>query len=213
MPNKTLEIIAKSLVDGSVASVKKWVEKAISEGIPAKEILNEGLLAGMDEVGILFKEGDMFVPEVLVSAKAMHAGMEIIKPLLLSAGVDAAAKILMVTVEGDLHDIGIKLVGMMMEGAGFEVKNIGVDVPVAKIIEEVKAMQPDIIGLSAMLTTTMVNMKDVIDALKEEGLLEKTKVMVGGAPLSPAYAEKIGGNYSADASEAIVNAKQLVSMS
>ena len=189
------------------------MQKAVDEGIPAKEILNDGLLAGMDEVSILFKDGEMFVPEVLVSAKAMQAGVEIIKPLLLAAGVESSAKILMVTVEGDLHDIGIKLVGMMLEGAGFEVINIGVDIPAAKIVEKVKEIKPDIVGLSAMLTTTMATMKDVIDALKEEGLTENMPVMVGGAPLSPMYAEKIGGYYSSDANEAVTVAKQLLSVS
>ena len=212
MSSKTLEIIAEALVDGDVSLVKSSVQKAVEEGIIAKEILNEGLLAGMDEVGDLFKEGEMFVPEVLVAAKAMQAGVEIIKPLLLASGVEASAKILTVTVEGDLHDIGIKLVGMMLEGAGFEVINIGVDVPAAKIIEKVKEIRPDIIGLSAMLTTTMATMKDVIDALKEEGLLDDMKVMVGGAPLSPMYADKIGANYSSDANDAVVVAQKLLAV-
>lgn len=202
--------IADALVDGAVVEVKAGVQKALDEGLSAKEILDNGLLAGMDEVSVLFKDGEMFVPEVLVSAKAMQAGVEIIKPLLKAAGAEAAAKVLMVTVEGDLHDIGIKLVGMMMEGAGFEVINIGVDVPTEKIIEKVKEIKPDILGLSAMLTTTMANMKEVIDALKEEGLTDDMPVMVGGAPLSPMYAEKIGGRYSADANEAVVVAKQLL---
>lgn len=202
--------IADALVDGAVAEVKTGVQKALDEGVSAKEILDNGLLAGMDVVSVLFKDGEMFVPEVLVSAKAMQAGVEIIKPLLKAAGAEAAAKVLMVTVEGDLHDIGIKLVGMMMEGAGFEVINIGVDVPTEKIIEKVKEIKPDILGLSAMLTTTMANMKEVIDALKEEGLTDNMPVMVGGAPLSSMYAEKIGGRYSADANEAVVVAKQLL---
>ncbi|WP_455759638.1 cobalamin B12-binding domain-containing protein [Cloacibacillus evryensis] len=211
--SQILETIAEALVDGAVSTVRTNVQKAVDEGIPAKEILNDGLLAGMDEVSILFKDGEMFVPEVLVSAKAMQAGVEIIKPLLLAAGVESSAKILMVTVEGDLHDIGIKLVGMMLEGAGFEVINIGVDIPAAKIVEKVKEIKPDIVGLSAMLTTTMATMKDVIDALKEEGLTENMPVMVGGAPLSPMYAEKIGGYYSSDANEAVTVAKQLLSVS
>ena len=211
--SQILETIAEALVDGAVSTVRTNEQKAVDEGIPAKEILNDGLLAGMDEVSILFKDGEMFVPEVLVSAKAMQAGVEIIKPLLLAAGVESSAKILMVTVEGDLHDIGIKLVGMMLEGAGFEVINIGVDIPAAKIVEKVKEIKPDIVGLSAMLTTTMATMKDVIDALKEEGLTENMPVMVGGAPLSPMYAEKIGGYYSSDANEAVTVAKQLLSVS
>ena len=211
--SQILEMIAEALVDGAVSTVKTNVQKAVDEGIPAKEILNDGLLAGMDEVSVLFKDGEMFVPEVLVSAKAKQAGVEIIKPLLLAAGAEPSAKILMVTVEGDLHDIGIKLVGMMLEGAGFEVINIGVDIPAAEIVAKVKEIKPDIVGLSAMLTTTMATMKDVIDALKEEGLTDKMPVMVGGAPLSPMYAEKIGGFYSSDANEAVTVAKQLLSVS
>ncbi len=143
-----------------VDAVRKGVQGAIDGGLPAKVILDEGLIAGMDEVGILFKEGEMFVPEVLVAAKAMQAGMELIKPLLLADGIRTAGTVLTVTVEGDLHDIGIKLVGMMLEGAGFQVINMGVDVPASAIVEKVKEVRPDILGLSAMLTTTMANLKD-----------------------------------------------------
>lgn len=202
--------IASSIIDGEVANVKNNVQEAIDKGVPAKEILNQGLLVGMDEVGVLFKEGDLFVPEVLVSAKAMQAGLDLIKTMLIESGVESKAKILTVTVEGDLHDIGVKLVGMMMHGAGFEVINIGVDVNAQTIVEKVKEIKPDILGMSAMLTTTMTKMKDVIDILKEEGLLSEIKVMVGGAPTSPMFAEKIGAYYSADASQAISVAKELI---
>lgn len=205
--------IAENLVDGNVVAVRKNVEAAIREKIPAIDILNKGLLAGMDEVGKLFKDGEMFVPEVLVAAKAMQAGIELIKPMLLESGVETKGKILTVTVEGDLHDIGIKLVGMMLECAGFEVFNIGVDVKAEKIVEKVKEITPDILGMSAMLTTTMANMKEVIDTLKENGLLVKTKVMVGGAPLSRNYADRIGAVYSADANDAVITAKMLLNRS
>ncbi len=207
-----LKILSDAIIDGSVETVRQQVQEALNENISARDILNEGLLKGMDEVGVLFKEGEMFVPEVLVSAKAMQAGVDIIKPVLLSDGAPSSAKILTVTVEGDLHDIGIKLVGIMLEGAGFEVVNIGVDVPTSKIIEKVKEIKPQIIGLSAMLTTTMVSMKCVIEELDREGLLSDMKVMVGGAPLSPSFAEKIGGNYSADANDAVIVAKKLLSL-
>ena len=207
-----LKILSDAIIDGSVETVRQQVQEALNENISARDILNEGLLKGMDEVGVLFKEGEMFVPEVLVSAKAMQAGVDIIKPVLLSDGAPSSAKILTVTVEGDLHDIGIKLVGIMLEGAGFEVVNIGVDVPTSKIIEKVKEIKPQIIGLSAMLTTTMVSMKGVIEELDREGLLSDMKVMVGGAPLSPSFAEKIGGNYSADANDAVIVAKKLLSL-
>lgn len=207
-----LEEISNALVDCSVAEVRTKVQKAVDDGVDAQSILNKGLLVGMDEVWQLFKDGEMFVPEVLVAAKAMQIGVEIIKPQLLSAGIRSKARFLMVTVEGDLHDIGIKLVGMMLEGAGFEVINIGVDVKPSVIVEKVKELRPDVLGMSAMLTTTMTNMKNVMDALREEGALENMKVMVGGAPLSSIFAEKIGAIYSSDANEAVVVAKKLFSV-
>ena len=210
MKQEILESIAEGVIDGLVDEVRENVQKAIEEGITAKEILDEGLIAGMDEVGVLFKDGEMFVPEVLVSAKAMQAGMEIIKPLLKESGAKMTGTVLTATVEGDLHDIGIKLVGMMLEGAGFAVENIGVDVPAQVIVDRVKELKPDILGLSAMLTTTMTNMKTVIEQLKEEGLDEGLHVMVGGAPTSPDFAKKIGANYAADANEAVKVAKQLL---
>lgn len=207
-----LEEISNALVDCSVAEVRTKVQKAVDDGVDAQSILNKGLLVGMDEVWQLFKDGEMFVPEVLVAAKAMQIGVEIIKPQLLSAGIRSKARFLMITVEGDLHDIGIKLVGMMLEGAGFEVINIGVDVKPSVIVEKVKELRPDVLGMSAMLTTTMTNMKNVMDALREEGALENMKVMVGGAPLSSIFAEKIGAIYSSDANEAVVVAKKLFSV-
>lgn len=212
MKEKMFEQIAEAVIDGATSQVVSLVNEAVSKEIPVGEILNDALIAGMNEVGALFKDGEMFVPEVLVSAKALQAGIDIIRPALVKAGVKAAGRIVTVTVEGDLHDIGVKLVGMMLEGAGFEVINIGVDKPAKEIIEKVKELKPNILGMSAMLTTTMANMKDVVEMLKEEGLLEEMKVMIGGAPTSPMYAEKIGGHYSADASEAVVIAKQLLGM-
>jgi len=212
MKEKLFEQIAEAVIDGATSQVVSLVNEAVSKEIPVGEILNDALIAGMNEVGALFKDGEMFVPEVLVSAKALQAGIDIIRPALVEAGVKAAGRIVTVTVEGDLHDIGIKLVGMMLEGAGYEVINIGVDKPAKEIIEKVKELKPNILGMSAMLTTTMANMKDVVEMLREEGLLEEIKVMIGGAPTSPMYAEKIGGHYSADASEAVVIAKQLLGM-
>ncbi len=212
MKEKLFEQIAEAVIDGATSQVVSLVNEAVSKKIPVGEILNDALIAGMNEVGALFKDGEMFVPEVLVSAKALQAGIDIIRPALVEAGVKAAGRIVTVTVEGDLHDIGIKLVGMMLEGAGFEVINIGVDKPAKEIIEKVKELKPNILGMSAMLTTTMANMKDVVEMLKEEGLLDEMKVMIGGAPTSPMYAEKIGSHYSADASEAVIIAKQLLGM-
>ena len=212
MKEKLFEQIAEAVIDGATSQVVSLVNEAVSKDIPVGEILNDALIAGMNEVGALFKDGEMFVPEVLVSAKALQAGIDIIRPALVEAGVKAAGRIVTVTVEGYLHDIGIKLVGMMLEGAGFEVINIGVDKPAKEIIEKVKELKPNILGMSAMLTTTMANMKDVVEMLKEEGLLDEMKVMIGGAPTSPMYAEKIGSHYSADASEAVIIAKQLLGM-
>ena len=212
MKEKLFEQIAEAVIDGATSQVVSLVNEAVSKEIPVGEILNDALIAGMNEVGALFKDGEMFVPEVLVSAKALQAGIDIIRPALVEAGVKAAGRIVTVTVEGDLHDIGIKLVGMMLEGAGFEVINIGVDKPAKEIIEKVKELKPNILGMSAMLTTTMANMKDVVEMLKEEGLLVEMKVMIGGAPTSPMYAEKINSHYSADASEAVIIAKQLLGM-
>ena len=212
MKEKLFEQIAEAVIDGATSQVVSLVNEAVSKKIPVGEILNDALIAGMNEVGTLFKDGEMFVPEVLVSAKALQAGIDIIRPALVEAGVKAAGRIVTVTVEGDLHDIGIKLVGMMLEGAGFEVINIGVDKPAKEIIEKVKELKPNILGMSAMLTTTMANMKDVVEMLKEEGLLDEMKVMIGGAPTSPMYAEKIGSHYSADASEAVIIAKQLLGL-
>lgn len=212
MNQTVLENIAEGVIDGMVDEVRENVQAAVDDGVTAKDILDEGLLAGMDEVGALFKDGEMFVPEVLVAAKAMQAGMEIIKPMLLESGVKTAGTILTATVEGDLHDIGVKLVGMMMEGAGFTVENMGVDVAAPDIVNRVKELKPDVLGLSAMLTTTMANMKGVVDQIREEGLAEGLQIMVGGAPTSPDFAKKIDARYSADANEAVVVAKQLLEL-
>ncbi|MDO5116547.1 MAG: corrinoid protein [Synergistaceae bacterium] len=212
MKEALYESIAEAVLDGAASQVVSLVNQAVSEGCPAGEILNNALIAGMNEVGVLFKDGEMFVPEVLVSAKSLQAGLEIIRPALGAAGVKSAGKVLAATVEGDLHDIGIKLVGMMLEGAGFEVVNIGVDKSAREIVDKVKELKPDVLGMSAMLTTTMANMKEVIDLLKEESLYDGLPIMIGGAPTSPMYAEKLGCRYSADASEAVIIAKQLTDM-
>lgn len=213
MSEKLLESISEAVLDGNTQGARQFVNEAVAAGIPVGSILNEGLIAGMNEVGELFRDGEMFVPEVLVSAKALQAGIDIIRPALVEAGIETAGTILTVTVEGDLHDIGIKLVGMMLEGGGFEVVNMGVDRPAKEIIAKIKEIRPNILGMSAMLTTTMANMKDVIDALQEEGLADGLKIMIGGAPTSPLYAEKIGAFYSADASDAVVVAKRLMNVS
>ncbi len=203
--------IAENLMEGQTAQVRELTQKAVDEGKPAVEILNNALLAGMNEVGELFKEGEMFVPEVLIAAKAMNSGMEIIKPLLNDGDIKKAGTVIMATVKGDLHDIGLNLVSMMLEGAGFEVINLGIDTEPEKIIEAIKQYNPDIIGMSAMLTTTMKAMKEAVQAIKEAGLYDKVKVMVGGAPVNDEFAQQIGAHYSSDANEAVEVATRLVS--
>ncbi|SKC35869.1 cobalamin B12-binding domain-containing protein [Maledivibacter halophilus] len=206
------EQIADSIIDGMIEEARDSVQKALDDGCEGKDILNEGLIAGMNEVGVLFKEGEVFVPEVLISAKAMNAGMEVLKPYLQEGDVKKVGKAVFATVKGDLHDIGKKLVALMMEGAGYEIIDLGVDVSPEKIVEAVKQYNPDIIGMSAMLTTTMVAMKETIETLKEEGLYEKVKIMIGGAPVSDKYAKQIGANYSSDASAAVDLANQLMAV-
>ena len=205
-----LSEISNAVLEGETSGIVPLCQKAVEEKISVEDILKKGLIAGMNEVGNLFKDGEMFVPEVLVSAKALQKGVDYLSPHLKEANIGRIGKVITVTVEGDLHDIGIKLVGMMLEGAGFEVINIGVDRKAADIVEKVKELKPDILAMSAMLTTTMENMREVISILKEEGLHSDLHVMVGGAPLSPLYAEKIDANYSADASSAVVLAKKLL---
>jgi 5-methyltetrahydrofolate--homocysteine methyltransferase len=203
-----LKEISETLVDGMSKKVVELVNKAIEEGVEPKAIINDALLVGMSEVADLFQEGEMFVPEVLVAAKAMNMGMDILKPMLAEGDLKKAGTVIMCTVKGDLHDIGKKLVTMMLEGGGYEVKDIGVDVTPEQIVEATKNYNPDIIGMSAMLTTTMTAMKDSISALKEAGL--NAKVMIGGAPVSERYADEIGAYYASDASSAVKLANSLI---
>ena len=208
--NALMEQIAESLIGGESKKVRTYVQQALDGGASAKEILSNGLLAGMSEVGVLFKDGELFVPEVLVAAKAMSAGMEILAPFLKEGDVEKKGKMVCATVQGDLHDIGLKLVGMMMEGAGYEVINIGVDSSPAKIIEAAREHKPDIVGMAAMLTTTMLAMKDTVEALKEADIYDKIKVMIGGSPVTDRFAKEIGAHYAADASSAVELANQLM---
>ena len=205
-----LEEISGAVMDGEPGEVKEPCRQAIDENIQAGEILKQGLIAGMTEVGVLFKDGEMFVPEVLMSAKTLQAGVEYLFPYLKDAGIVSCGKVLAVTVEGDLHDIGLKLVQMMLEGAGFQVVNMGVDKSSKEIIARIKEENPDILAMSAMLTTTMDKMREVIEDIKGEGLDGKVQVMVGGAPISPAFAARIGAHYSSDATSAVSVAKELL---
>ncbi|MDY6875323.1 MAG: corrinoid protein [Chloroflexota bacterium] len=207
----TLEQIAERLYDGDDDAVAELTQKALDEGLMPAEVLEGGLLAGMDEVGVDFRDGELFVPEVLIAARAMHAGMDVLRPLLAEGDVLSAGKVLMGTVEGDLHDIGKNLVAMMLEGGGFEIVDLGTDIPPDKFIEAIRTEQPHLVGLSALLTTTMAAMKRTVDALVEAGVREQVKVMVGGAPVTRAFADEIGADgYAPDAASAVELARSLV---
>ncbi len=206
-----LESIAEAVIKGRANEVEELVKKALDEGIEVQDVLNKGLIAGMNVVGVKFKSNEFYVPEVLIAARAMSKGMDIVKPLLVKSGIKPLAKYIIGTVKGDLHDIGKNLVSMMLRGAGFEVIDLGVDVPAEKFVETVKNENVPLIGLSALLTTTMPSMKEVIEALKQAGVREKVKVMVGGAPLTQEYADEIEADgYAPDAATAVDVAKRLL---
>lgn len=206
-----LKKITENLIQGNAPKVKELTQKAVDEGEDVQKILNEGLLQGMSVIGERFKKNEIYVPEVLISAKAMKEGMKIIRPLLAEKGVKGEGTVILGTVKGDLHDIGKNLVGMMLEGAGFEVIDLGVDVTPEKFTREVKEREAEIIGLSALLTTTMPAMKEVIAALTNEGIRKKVKVMIGGAPVTQDYANEIEADgYAPDAASAVDKAKEIV---
>lgn len=206
-----IKSIYQAVLEGDMSGAKDGVEAALAEGLAPDTIMQEGLIAAMSEVGSLFEAGDFFVPEMLISARAMQAGLTVLKPMLVASGSKSAGKIVIGTVKGDLHDIGKNLVGMMMEGAGFEVIDLGTDVTPEKFIQSVKDSQPQIIAMSALLTTTMSSMGLTIKALEAAGLRSQVKVIIGGAPVTSAYAEQIGADgFSPDASAAARLAKSLV---
>ncbi len=207
----TLEQIKQNVIDGNAAGTLAMVQQAISENVPAEQILNEGLIAAMQEVGRQFECGEFYVPEMLIAARAMKGALEILRPALVAANVKAIGKIVIGTVQGDLHDIGKNLVAMMLEGAGFEVIDLGVDVSPEKFVNAVKMHQPNVVGCSALLTTTMPKMKATIDALNAAGLRSSVKVMVGGAPVTAKFANDIGADaFAPDASSAATTAKTLL---
>jgi len=209
--SNVLEEIQKDLYSGKLDGVKKGVKKALEEGMSAQEVLAKGLLAGMDKVGKDFKAGDLFIPEVLMCAKAMHGGLDILKPLLVGLGTSLLGKVVIGTVAGDLHDIGKNLVRMMLEGAGFEIIDLGVSVSPEKFVEAVKANGAKLMGMSALLTTTMPSMKLTIEGLKKAGIRENVKVLVGGAPVTASFAESIGADaYAPDAASAVDVARELI---
>lgn len=206
-----LDEIFNAVVNGDADAAKLNVQSALMDGMDAERILNEGLIASMKEVGRLFEEGEYFVPEMLISARAMQGGMSILRPVLVEQDIQPIGKVVIGTVKGDLHDIGKNLVSMMLEGAGFQVYDLKTDVAPEKFLEAVQTYQPDILGMSALLTTTMNNMKATIRLLEEKGARENIKIIVGGAPLTQAFAEQFGADgFAQDASQAAALAKALM---
>jgi 5-methyltetrahydrofolate--homocysteine methyltransferase len=205
------EQLYTAVLEGSSETTPGLVQKALDQGLVPKDILDNGMVVAMNEVGVRFKAGDMFVPEVLMSAESMQAGLKVLRPHLISSGAKLIGKIVMGTVKGDLHDIGKNLVGMMCEGGGFEVIDLGFNVEPERFVEAIKQHQPQIVGLSALLTTTMRAMGHTIKALEEAGLRDKVKVMVGGAPVDAEFAKRIGADgYGSNAPAGADLAKKLV---
>jgi 5-methyltetrahydrofolate--homocysteine methyltransferase len=205
-----IDEIRDAVINGQAKQVLPKVEQALQEGVPADKILHDGLINAMAIVGQKFEEGEYFVPEMLIAARAMKGALEILKPRLVASGIEPLGRIAIGTVKGDLHDIGKSLVAMMFEGAGFEVIDLGVDVAPEKFAEHI-AKGVDIIAMSSLLTTTMPNMKTTIEVINQTGQRSKVKIMVGGAPVTQSYADEIGADgYSADASSAVRKARELI---
>ena len=204
-----LKALADAVINGDSNKAVEITKAALEEGTAAKKVLDEGLIAGMDIVGDRFKKNEIYIPEVLIAARAMKMAMEVLEPELIKAGVEPIGKLLIGTVQGDLHDIGKNLVAMMLKGAGFEVIDLGVDVGPEKFVEQVKAANVHLIGMSSLLTTTMPGMEKTVKALKDAGI--SAKIMIGGAPVTQDYADKIGADgYAPDAASAVDMAKSLV---
>jgi len=206
-----LKELAENVIKGQAPKTEELTQKALAAGINPGEVLNKGLVAGMDVVGAKFKNNEFYVPEVLIAARAMKAGMKILRPKLVESGVEPVGKFVVGTVKGDLHDIGKNLVSMMLEGAGFEVIDLGVDVSPENFVNTANEKKAGVIGMSALLTTTMLNMKATIDELKKQGLNGKIKVVIGGAPVTQNYADEIGADgYAPDAASAVSEVKRLL---
>jgi 5-methyltetrahydrofolate--homocysteine methyltransferase len=204
-----LKALSEAIIKGDQKTAVEITQAAINENMPPKKILDEGLIFGMNVIGERFKKSEVYIPEVLIAARAMKMAMALLEPKLVAAGVKPLGKCVIGTVQGDLHDIGKNLVAMMLKGAGFEVIDLGVDVTPQKFVEKAKSAAVQIVGMSALLTTTMPSMEKTIKALKDAGL--KTKVMIGGAPVTQTYANKIGANgYAPDAATAVDLAKTLL---
>jgi 5-methyltetrahydrofolate--homocysteine methyltransferase len=209
-----LKKIAENIIEGEVDQVKELIQAALDKGIEVEKILNEGLIAGMTVIGEQFKKEEIYLPEVLFAARAMKAGMEILEPLLVSAGAEPKGKIILGTVKGDVHDIGKNLVAIILKGTGFEVIDLGVDIPAEKFIDAAKESGARLIGMSALLGTTMQNMQTTIEALEAAGLKGQIKTMIGGAIVTQSYADKIGADgYAPDAGSAVDKAKELLGLS
>lgn len=205
------EQIADGVQEGHADSVGTLTKEALSQDIPAEEIMNKGLVSGMEIVSEKFKNNEIFIPEVLISARAMNAGLDLLKPLLMESNVKPRGKVVIGTVKGDLHDIGKNIVAMLLQGAGFDVIDLGADVPKEKFLEFVKKEKADILGMSALLTTTMLYMKEMIEALKKEGIRQDVKVIIGGAPVTESYAAQIEADgYAPDAASAVDLSKRLL---
>lgn len=206
-----MENIITGVKDGNGASVRSLTEEALKMNIPAVDILNKGYVAGMNIIGELFKNNEIFIPEVLISAKAMKAGMEIIRPLLAESNIRPVGKVIIGTVRGDLHDIGKNIVAMLLEGAGFEIIDLGADIAKEKFLEALEKEEANIIGMSALLTTTMTYMKEVIQTIESANFRKKVAVMIGGAPVTQAFADEIKADgYAPDAASAVDLAKSLL---
>lgn len=205
----TLEKIKEQVIAGSVKNVKEFTDSAVAEGLEVSTILNDGLIAGMNVIGALFKNNEVYVPEVLMAARAMHAGLAVIKPLIVSAGVKEKGVVAIGTVKGDMHDIGKNLVIMMLEGTGYRVIDLGIDTPVEKFLHCVEEQRPQVVGLSALLTTTMPQMQETVEKLKKYG--DRIRIVVGGAPITAKFAKDIGADgYAADAASAVEMVSELI---
>jgi len=204
------DVFYNALSEGKVDEVKELTQRALADGIPPDEVLNDGLIKAMEQIGVRFRNGEIYIPEVLVAAHAMHAGMGVLKPILAKTTDRKAATVVLGTVKGDMHDIGKNLIGMMLEGGGFEVLDLGVDVPEAKFVQAAKESGAKLIAMSALLTTTMMQMKVTIEAIKAAGLKD-VKVIVGGAPVTADFARTIGADgYAADAGTVVEKVKDLL---
>ncbi|MGA3219812.1 MAG: corrinoid protein [Acidimicrobiales bacterium] len=198
-----IDELREAVVEGQQKAAVASVEKGLAEGIDAGTLLREGLIAAMAQVGQLYEEGEIFVPEMLVAARAMNGALGVLKPRLVEQGVEAAGKVAIGTVQGDLHDIGKNLVAMMLEGSGFEIMDLGVDVPAAKFVQAIRE-GANVVAMSALLTTTMTNMQAIIEAIREAGLRDQARIIIGGAPITKTYADEIGADgYAVDASGAV----------